>query len=105
MGKKRDREAGELHLEFRVPVTLRASCVMEDGSTLLRDDVAISIDHGYDGARMSISLKELLTALYERDRKYGEQEDLEAAINGFRAVADHHNAGGKAGSPAGSTLS
>jgi hypothetical protein len=89
MAKKKDREAGELHLEFRVPVTLRASCLMENGSTFLKDDVAISINRGGDGARMSISLKELLTALYELESKYGEQEDLEAAISGYRAVADH----------------
>lgn len=83
---------GELRFEFRVPVTVRASCYGQDGSTLLKDDICVSVDADNDAANLSISLKEMLTALWEMEDQIGEHDSVLATIGGFRAVAAHANA-------------
>jgi hypothetical protein len=84
-------DRGELRFEFRVPVRVRASSYGHDGNTPLKDDIAVSVDADNDAAHLTISLKEMLTALYEMEDRFGERDDLLATIGGFRAVAAHAN--------------
>jgi hypothetical protein len=88
-GKKDTSDRGELRFEFRVPVRVRASSYGHDGNTPLKDDIAVSVDADDDAAHLTISLKEMLTALYEMEDHFGERDDLIATIGGFRAVASH----------------
>jgi hypothetical protein len=85
-------DKGELRFEFKVPVTMRASSYDQDTKSSLKDDIAIRVDADNDAAHLSISLKQLLTALYEMENDFGERDDLERTISGLRAVADHANA-------------
>ena len=78
---------GELRFEFRVPVTLSASTY-----GALKDDIAVNVRADNDAASLSLSLKELLTALFEMENDFGERDDLLATIRGLRAVAEHANA-------------